>query len=192
MSSTTPYRRIETLEFAEKSIPESILNDVCPSLKSKSTIKHSKSDTGKNCVEKKITDSSHPAYPAYGLFASRKLTSHEKIIDYHGYVTMNGDEDKHSDFTYCFANRRLVIDANKVGSIARFCNDFRGIRDKPNAEFFEYRDKAGDLKCAIRVRKEIKAIAKGEEICVNYGKGFWVHRFGRDALEKASLSSRVL
>ena len=33
-------------------------------------------------------------------------------------------------------------------------------------------------------------IGKGDEICVNYGKGFWLHRFGREALEKASLSTR--
>ena len=59
------------------------------------------------------------------------------MIDYHGFVTLNGEEDKESDYTYSFAKRRLVIDAKTVGTEARFCNDFRGIRGKPNAEFFE-------------------------------------------------------
>ena len=49
------------------------------------------------------------------------------MIDYHGFVTLNGEEDTESDYTYSFAKRRLVIDANAVGTEARFCNDFRGI-----------------------------------------------------------------
>ena len=88
------------------------------------------------------------------------------MIDYHGFVTLNGEEDTESDYTYSFAKRRLVIDANAV-----------------------YRDRVGDLKCGIRVKKG-EIIGKGDEICVNYGKGFWLHRFGREALEKASLSTR--
>ena len=195
MSSSPPlpsYRRIETLEFS-KSIPSSILDDICPSrLKSTSTfhaVKHTREAAKKNCLGKPILDSNHPAYPAYGLFASRKLSSLEHVIDYHGIVTLNGEEDTESDYTYSFAKRRLVIDANAVGTEARFCNDFRGIRERPNAEFFEYRDRVGDLKCGIRVKKG-EIIGKGDEICVNYGKGFWLHRFGREALEKASLSTR--
>ncbi len=87
---------------------------------------------------------------------------------------MNGEEDAESDYTYCFARRQLVIDASRVGSDARFCNDYRGIRTRPNAEFYEYRDQVG----------------KGEEICVNYGKGYWVHRFGREALELHSIRGK--
>jgi hypothetical protein len=127
MSSSPPlpsYRRIETLEFS-KSIPSSILDDICPSrLKSTSTfhaVKHTREATKKNCLGKPILDLNHPAYPAYGLFASRKLSSLERVIDYHGFVTLNGEEDKESDYTYSFAKRRLVIDANAVGTEARFC-----------------------------------------------------------------------
>ncbi|CAL6390193.1 unnamed protein product [Bathycoccus prasinos] len=137
-SSLPSYRRIETLEFS-KSIPSSILDDICPSrLKSTSTfkaVKHTREAAKKNCVGKLIQDSNHPAYPSYGLFASRKLSSLEHVIDYHGFVTVNGEEDKESDYTYSFAKRRLVIDANTAGTEARFCNDFRGIREKPNADF---------------------------------------------------------
>jgi hypothetical protein len=43
------------------------------------------------------------------------------VIDYHGFVTLNGEEDEESDYTYSFAKRRLVIDANAVGTEARFC-----------------------------------------------------------------------
>ena len=60
---------------------------------------------------------------------------------------------------------------NAVGTEARFCNDFKRSLEKPNAEFFEYRDRVGDLKCGIRVKKG-EIIGKGDEICVNYGKGF--------------------
>jgi len=110
-ASLPSYRRTETLEFS-KSIPSSILDDICPSrLKSTSTfnaVKHTREEAKKNCVGKRVEDSNHPAYPSYGLFASRKLSSLERVIDYHGFVTLNGEEDKESDYTYSFAKRRLV------------------------------------------------------------------------------------
>ena len=42
--------------------------------------------------------------------------------------------------------------------------------------FDQYRDAAGDLKLAIFVGP--KPVAKGEELLVSYGKGFWQHRVG--------------
>jgi hypothetical protein len=42
--------------------------------------------------------------------------------------------------------------------------------------FDQYRDAAGDLKLAIFVGP--KPVAKGEELLVSYGKGFWLHRVG--------------
>ena len=36
----------------------------------------------------------------------------------------------------------------------------------------------------------MKHIDKGKEICVNYGKGYWVHRFGREALELHSIRGK--
>jgi len=188
-SSFSSYRHADVLEFSP-SIPPSLYSDVAPSQQWKTTIKHPQNSTRKNAIEKRITNPSHPAHLQHGLFAARKLVSGERIIDYHGIVTMNGEEDAESDYTYCFARRQLVIDASSVGSDARFCNDYRGIRTRPNAEFYEYRDQVGDLKCAIRVKKDVKHIDKGEEICVNYGKGYWVHRFGREALELHSIRGK--
>jgi len=137
-ASLPSYRRIETLEFS-KSIPSSILDDICPSrLKSTSTfnaVKHTREEAKKNCVGKRVEDSNHPAYPSYGLFASRKLSSLERVIDYHGFVTLNGEEDK-EERLHVFVCKETV-GAKTVGTEARFCNDFRGIREKPNAEFFE-------------------------------------------------------
>jgi hypothetical protein len=72
----------------------------------------------------------------------------------------------------------LAVDASLQGNEARFVNDYRGVKDKPNAEFgvgwsetwnelivgFWVLGKAGEKKGGIR---------KGEEILVSYGKGFW-------------------
>lgn len=82
----------------------------------------------------------------------------------------------------------ISIDAAKAGNEARFVNDYRGIRDKPNAEFRDIWVKVGDMRwerwIGIFVLGEGRAglrkggLRKGEEILVSYGKGFWAERKG--------------
>jgi SET domain-containing protein len=96
----------------------------------------------------------------------------------------------------------VAVDAAAAGNEARFVNDYRGVRARPNAEFRECWDPRVGQKCmAVFVlpagKKAMAAaagagekgpkkggaaaaaaagIAKGEEICVSYGKGFWGKR----------------
>lgn len=65
------------------------------------------------------------------------------------------------------------VDASRAGNEARFTNDYRGVRNKPNAIFTDYRTPAGEMRMCIQSREEIK---KGEEILVSYGKSWWSHR----------------
>ncbi|KAL2417886.1 hypothetical protein ABEF95_005166 [Exophiala dermatitidis] len=79
----------------------------------------------------------------------------------------------------------LAIDASKCGNEARFINDYRGIRPTgPNAEFRDCLVQVGTSKLEKRIGVFVlspgktggpraKGIAKGEEIVVSYGKGFW-------------------
>ena len=73
----------------------------------------------------------------------------------------------------------IGIDAAKTGNEARFINDYRGIADRPNAEFREVWDQGiKERGMAVYVLREGKSgkgkgIRKGEEILVSYGKGFW-------------------
>lgn len=67
----------------------------------------------------------------------------------------------------------MGVDASRVGNEARFTNDFRGVRKKPNAEFADYRTRSGELRMCIQSREEIR---KGEEILVSYGKSWWISR----------------
>jgi hypothetical protein len=169
---------LQTLRFDTKNIPGALIDEVAPSLRHKTTTKHNLSVIKRTCKAVKIISESHPACGGFGLFAQRKLRESEWIIDYHGFVTMNGDECKESDYTYSFAKRRLVIDG-VFGGYGGYANDYRNISSKANAEFYEYVDSTGDLKCAIRVKKG-RCIAKKEEILINYGKSFWKSRVGND------------
>ena len=124
---------------------------------------------------RRVDDKNHPAFGENGLFAARRLSPGEHIVDYLGYVCLSGNEDPLSDYSASFGERHeLALDAARVGNEARMCNDFRNTGKRANAVFDQYRDAAGDLKLAIFV--DSTSINKGEEILVSYGKGFWQAR----------------
>jgi SET domain-containing protein len=72
-------------------------------------------------------------------------------------------------------NISIGIDASRIGNEARFINDYRGVRDKPNASFEDDRS-AGELRMSVWSRNQ--PIAKGDEILVSYGKSWWRERQG--------------
>ena len=135
-----------------------------------------------------ITNRNHPAYKQCGLFAAQHLPADTLILPYLGLV--HGPQDMKEDSDYDLSLDRelqIGVDATKMGNEARFTNDYRGIRtDGPNAEFRDCwiavgRDQAEKVigvyvLTAGKSGKRTKGIAKGEEILVSYGKGFWSHR----------------
>jgi SET domain-containing protein len=88
-----------------------------------------------------------------------------------------------SDYDLAFLDRdaSLAIDGASMGNEARFINDYHGIRDGPNAVFEEYYVKVKGAKgkemwearMGVWVNPLSSGIAKGEEICLSYGKGYW-------------------
>jgi hypothetical protein len=64
-----------------------------------------------------------------------------------------------------------------MGNEARFVNDYRGIRSKPNAVFVESRTSQGELRMSIWSSKD--PIQKGDEILVSYGKNWWRSRIAQ-------------
>lgn len=79
----------------------------------------------------------------------------------------------------------VAVDASRMGNEARFVNDYRGVpgKERANAEFRV----AWDERRAERVMgvfvmgvgkkgKGKGGIAKGEEVLVSYGRGFWGER----------------
>ncbi|CAG8600469.1 516_t:CDS:2 [Dentiscutata heterogama] len=119
----------------------------------------------------------HPAFPGYGLFATKELKVLSLIISYTGIVTtrtVGGEEN--SDYVLGFGSQQC-IDGWKKGSEARFINDYRGILSKPNAAFHEYIDsQSGQVKMGVWVMPGAGKIKKGHEIVVSYGKSFWHER----------------
>ncbi|KAK7967087.1 uncharacterized protein PG986_001364 [Apiospora aurea] len=139
-----------------------------------------------------ITQPSHPAHGQAGLCATRNLAPGSLIIPYFGVVHSDSALPQHklehekSDYDLRIdRDAQLAVDAAKAGNEARFVNDYRGIRDRPNAEFRECWDlRFKEKSMAVFVlpagknaaRKGEGGITKGEEICVSYGKGFWGNR----------------
>ncbi|EKG17654.1 hypothetical protein MPH_05103 [Macrophomina phaseolina MS6] len=136
----------------------------------------------------KISNPKHPAHGQHGLFASQHLAPGTLIILYLGLFHARADADPASDYDLSL-DRELGIgvDATCMGNEARFINDYRGVGPPgPNAEFREVWVDVGKGRLERRMgvfvlsagksRKRAKGIAKGEEILVSYGKGFWSER----------------
>ncbi|KAE8453460.1 hypothetical protein EG329_010321 [Mollisiaceae sp. DMI_Dod_QoI] len=140
-----------------------------------------------------ITSPSHPANGQCGLFANKDLKPGTFILQYIGEIhatpqNSNSDADlsatidPHAESNYDLSLDRdhgIGIDADKKGNEARFINDYRGIAEKPNAEFKEVWDeRRKERGMGVWVLPEGKSgkgkgIRKGEEVLVSYGRGFW-------------------
>lgn len=146
-----------------------------------------------------ITTSSHPANRQSGLFTTKDLKPGTFILQYIGEIhasplpfashdaepAFSNSIDPHANSNYDLSLDRehgIGIDADKKGNEARFINDYRGIAEKPNAEFKEVWDeRRKERGMGVWVLPEGKSgkgkgIRKGEEILVSYGRGFWSAR----------------
>ncbi|KAH9827581.1 SET (Su(var)3-9, Enhancer-of-zeste, Trithorax) domain [Teratosphaeria destructans] len=142
-----------------------------------------------------ISDDKHPAKGQRGLFAAKHLEPDSFLCLYLGHVHTNAmsDSDPKSDYDLNLDGELgLSIDAGRSGNEARCCNDYRGITERPNAEF---RDCFVQVPCSKRssgwkwerrvgifvlsagnAGKRKKGIAAGQEVLISYGKGFWEAR----------------
>ncbi|KAH6713929.1 SET domain-containing protein [Leptodontidium sp. MPI-SDFR-AT-0119] len=147
-----------------------------------------------------ITTPPHPAYGQSGLFAAKDLKLGTFILQYIGEIhatpltnlentdlpsqTEPGNTpDPHASSNYDLSLDRemgIGIDADKKGNEARFINDYRGVGERPNAEFREIWDVGRKERgMGVWVLPEGRSgrgkggVRKGEEILVSYGRGFW-------------------
>ncbi|KAG8864909.1 hypothetical protein FRB96_003496 [Tulasnella sp. 330] len=133
-----------------------------------------------------ISAPSHPANGQRGLFATRKIPPKTHILDYLGEVHADDRDDSDYDLSLLRLSTSeavsmgvsdepisIGLDAQQMGNEARFCNDYRGIAESPNAEFKDHL--VGD-ELRIGVFSGPKGVGKGKEILVSYGKGWWKAR----------------
>lgn len=151
--------------------------------------------TPKTCAITIIQDEKHPAHGQRGLFAAEDLEPDRFVCLYLGHVHNNSlsDTDPHSDYDLCFdRDVDLSVDAAKSGNQSRCANDYRGIAERPNAEFRDCFIKVPCIKRAGGTRWERRVgifvlsagkagkrkhgIKGGEEILISYGKQFWESR----------------
>ncbi|EME42690.1 hypothetical protein DOTSEDRAFT_73492 [Dothistroma septosporum NZE10] len=142
-----------------------------------------------------ITDPMHPACGQRGLFAAEHLIPDAFILPYVGQVHCNSlsDTDPHSDYDLSLDREiGLSVDSARAGNEARCANDYRGIAERANAEWRDCYVQVPSTKRADGKRwerrvgifvlsagkagKRTAGIKAGEEILVNYGKGFWEGR----------------
>lgn len=128
-------------------------------------------------IIREVVQESHPACGQRGLFATKRIPPRTHILDYLGEV--HCDERPLSDYDLSLYRTpdgkvSVGVDASRMGNEARFINDFRGVRSKPNASFEEHRSGKGELCMSVWSGSEV--INKGDEILVSYGKGFWKAR----------------
>ncbi|KAI9736559.1 MAG: hypothetical protein M1818_006070 [Claussenomyces sp. TS43310] len=154
-----------------------------------------------------IASPSHPAKGQSGLFAARHLKPGTLILAYLGAIhgpsgpaDADANADGNSDYDLALdRDAGLAIDAARAGNEARFINDYRGVAPRPNAEFRDAWDPARRLRgvavCVLppvqasngKAKPKSKGIAKGEEILVSYGRGFWSARRGTEKESKGEL-----
>ncbi|KAI9751496.1 MAG: hypothetical protein M4579_006032 [Chaenotheca gracillima] len=135
----------------------------------------------------------HPANTQHGLFATRNLRPGTFLLDYLGHIHAASETDPASRYDLSLdAERGIGIDATRMGNEARFLNDYRGVREEgPNCEFRERvvdagvgrsgsrgvtgaQRRVGIFVCEVgKSGRGRKGVRKGEELVVNYGKGFW-------------------
>jgi hypothetical protein len=142
-----------------------------------------------------INNDKHPANGQRGLFASQHLKPDQFILLYMGEVHLNSlsDTDPHSDYDLNLDRELgLSVDASRCGNESRHANDYRSIAERPNAEFRDCFIQVKSAKRTDGTRWERRVgifvlpagkaglrkggIKAGEEILVNYGKGFWEGR----------------
>jgi hypothetical protein len=119
-----------------------------------------------------ITKTLHPARGQRGLFASKKIPAKTYILDYLGEVHCDDRPESDYDISlYRFQDGVSVgVDAATMGNESRFINDYRGVRERPNAEFRDRRAGTGELRMSIW---STETIQRGEEVLVTYGKAWW-------------------
>jgi hypothetical protein len=162
--------------YSNQLTPEELANIGLTPVKAKTRPTPNGSPTNKLIKIKKISDPKHPANGQFGLFANQKLPAKSHVIDYVGYVHPNRESDPSSDYDISLDSALGIgIDAQRWGCEARMINDYRGINATNNV-IFDNRMVGKELRIAVFVGP--KDVNKGEELCINYGKGFWKGRAG--------------
>lgn len=202
--ATIPYLSARILS---PNVPKDILSTqalTSPSLEPSTETVASPATPYSNIHIVPISDPSHPAHGQCGLFTTRIHPPDSFICLYLGLVHSTTEDSSStqpatpehqpkSDYDLSLdRDLGLAVDADKMGNESRFINDYRGIADRPNAEFRDVIIKlkggkkergVGVFVKAAKKGKKGKAkkedevgIRKGEEILVSYGRGFWSAR----------------
>ncbi|KAI0757305.1 hypothetical protein C8Q80DRAFT_1215972 [Daedaleopsis nitida] len=156
------------------SVPKHIHDLVCPS--STGQARAPASPQKSPVAIQLISDPSHPAHGQYGLFAAKKIPPRTLILDYIGEV--HCDHRPASDYDLSLYRTpdhvSVGVDAQAAGNEARFVNDYRGVKPRPNALFQERKTDTGELRMSVWSGSE--SIKKGDELLVSYGKSWWKAR----------------
>lgn len=135
----------------------------------------------------------HIGTAPFGCTATTSTTSTDDFNSADDYDYAKSDYDLWLD-----READLAVDAARAGNEARFVNDYRGVPGrggkKANAEFRAVWDpRTGERGMAVYVlragkravgRARVVGVARGEEVLVSYGRGFWQGRREEEEVEE--------
>jgi len=165
-----------TAQSYHSSVTAELLSFLCPNSLLGVSGQSNQQPKGSQVVVRPVRDQAHPANGQHGLFAAKKIPARSHILNYLGEVHCDDRPDSDYDLSLHRTQDGISvgIDASKMGNEARFINDYRGIRPRPNAIFEERRAATGEL--CMSVWSGSEPIRKGDEILVSYGKSWWSAR----------------
>jgi|GEM_PF-6570896 len=131
-----------------------------------------------SAVEIRRLPPDHPAYRderSYGLFSHARIAKGAYIAEYTGRYRLKRERSKSSRYLLkCSDN--LYIDAENYGNETRYVNDYRGVMKSPNSQYYKidckehfYKNVKITSRVVVKARRDIEP---GEEIVVNYGRGY--------------------
>ncbi|KKF97020.1 Glucose transport transcription regulator RGT1 [Ceratocystis platani] len=112
-----------------------------------------------------ISDAKHPANGQAGLFATKNLKPGAPILLYLGIVHPPDTAHETSDYDlWLDHDLEIAVDAATTGNEARFINDYRGVKQRPNAEFREVWSLAAQLGSGLTTESVMQQVSAGHAL----------------------------
>lgn len=148
-------------------------------------------------VEVRVLVAPHPLEGQRGLFATRAFEAFDVLGEYVGVV--DGDAGGHGEYLACLERDQpnhlaLGLDAESAGNEARFINHFEGLFSPTTGTAMTANLKMSGayVDTLPRIMLIVKRdIAAGEELILDYGKGYTDAHFCKDTPKERQAHAEV-
>ncbi len=117
----------------------------------------------------RIRDSTHPAYPGFGIFATQDIAAGTEIGQYTGLKRPKSRTNDSESLYIAALTPETDVDAERTGNEIRFINDYRNTGQTPSVEYIRYR-RSHTVFLGVKTTREVR---RGEELLIDYGEQYW-------------------